>query len=81
MINNGRENLTEKDSQYTRLYSLNINGLFLDRDGGKFDEFCQVMAEVQGDVGCIQEHNLDTTQHNVKANCMLQLSTGGSVTD
>jgi hypothetical protein len=73
MINNGQENLawghplTENDPQYTRLYSVNNNGLFLYRDGGQFDKFCQVMAEVQGNVGCIQEHNLGTTQHYVKS--------------
>jgi hypothetical protein len=50
---NGVENLAwghplnEKDPQHTRLYPVNINGLSIDRDGGKFDEFCQVMDEVQ----------------------------------
>jgi hypothetical protein len=73
LTDNGVENLAwghalnEKDPQHTRLYSVNVNGLSIDRDGGKFDEFCQVMDEVQSDIGCVQEHNLDTTQHQVKS--------------
>ena len=59
--------LQEKNPQHTRIYCVNINGLTLDRDGGKFDEYCQILNEVQGDVGCIQEHNLDTTQHHIKS--------------
>ena len=52
---------------HTQLYSVNVNGFALDRYGGKFDEHCQVLNEilVQGDVGCVQEHNLDTTQQHV----------------
>jgi hypothetical protein len=59
--------MIEKDPQHPRLYSVNINGISLDRDRGKFDEFCQVMEEVQSDVGCIQEHNLDTVQYHIKS--------------
>jgi hypothetical protein len=50
----------------TRLYSLNVNGLSLDRRGGKFDELCKITKEVQADVVCCQERNLDTTRPNVR---------------
>ena len=69
---NARENLPWgdildcKESHQFRLYSVNINGIQLDKDGGKFDEFCHVLNEIQGDIGCIQEHNLDTTHSYVR---------------
>lgn len=55
-----------KDETITRLYSLNVNGLTLDKRGGQFDELCKVAKEVQADILCCQEHNLDTTQTAVK---------------
>jgi exonuclease III len=58
--------LLGKSASTTRIYSLNVNGLSLDRRGGKFDELCKVMKEVQADVLCCQEHCLDTTRPNVR---------------
>jgi exonuclease III len=55
-----------KDETTTRLYSVNVNGLSLDTRGGQFDELCKVAKEVQADILCCQEHNLDTTQTVVK---------------
>ena len=58
--------LTEKPDGVTRLFSLNVNGLSLDQRGGQFDELCQLTKEVQADILCCQEHNLDTTQSTVR---------------
>ena len=58
--------LKQKDPAHIRLYSVNINGIALDKEGGKFGEFCQVMDETQSDIGCVQEHNLDTMQYQVR---------------
>jgi exonuclease III len=46
--------------------SLNVNGLSIDRRGGKFDDLCRLTKEVNADVMCSQEHNLDTTQSRVR---------------
>jgi hypothetical protein len=59
--------LVEKPASTTRLYSMNVNGLSLDRRGGKFDELCKITREVQADILCCQEHNLDTTRPNVRS--------------
>ena len=70
---NNRENkplgdpLVSKASNTTRIYSLNLNGIALDRRGGQFDTLCQVAREVQADIVCCQEHNVDTTQARSKA--------------
>ena len=56
-----------KGDNVTRVYSLNTNGLSLDRRGGRFDDLCKVAKEVQADVVCCQEHNLDTTRSNVRS--------------
>ena len=50
----------------TRLYALNLNGLSLDRRGGQFDELCQVVKEVQADLICCQEPNVDASQPMVR---------------
>ena len=69
---NQRENspwgdaLSEKHTDVTRIFSLNANGLSLDKRGGRFEELCQLTKEVQADVTCCQEHNLDTTQSQVR---------------
>jgi exonuclease III len=36
------------------------------KDGGQFKELCSINQEVQADILCIQEHNLDTTQYHVR---------------
>ena len=65
---NSRENaawgdeLKEKQPDTTRIYVINLNGLQLDARGGKFDTVCRVLKEVQADVFCGQEHNVDVTQ-------------------
>ena len=60
------DEVTEKQPQITRIYSQNVNGIRFEKDGGQFNELCKIHQEVQADVLCIQEHNLDTTQHTVK---------------
>ena len=49
-----------------RIYAQNVNGLPLDRRGGQFDTLCQVIKETQADVFLGQEHNLDSTQYQVR---------------
>jgi hypothetical protein len=73
LTSNNRENnpwgdeLIEKGENVTRVYSLNVNGLSLDKRGGRFDDLCKVAKEVQTDILCCQEHNLDTTKHHVRS--------------
>ena len=55
--------LEPKDANHIRVYPINIDGLSIDCEGGKYGEFCQTLDEIQGDIGCIQEHNLDLTKH------------------
>lgn len=59
--------IESKEPDITRIYAINLNGIKLDRRGGSFDSVCQVMKEVQADVLCAQEHNLDTTQLAVRS--------------
>jgi hypothetical protein len=59
--------MQEKAGSVTRVYSLNLNGLSLDRRGGQFDTLCSVAKEVQADIICCQEHNVDTTQQTVRS--------------
>ncbi len=61
------DQLVDKDGTTTRVYALNVNGFTLDRRGGQFDEFCKVAKETQADIVCCQEHNLDTTQTQVRS--------------
>ena len=56
------DRMKEKDVSTTRLYSLNVNGLSLDRRGGQFDTLCKIAQEIQADIICGQEHNVDTSQ-------------------
>jgi hypothetical protein len=71
--NNRRDNipwgdlLDTKGDNVTRVYSLNTNGLSIDRRGGRFDDLCKVAKEVNADIVCCQEHNLDTTRSNVRS--------------
>jgi exonuclease III len=57
----------EKPDTVTRIYGLNVNGLTLDRRGGQLDVLCKVLKEVQADVLCGQEHNLDSNQTPVRS--------------
>ncbi len=45
----------------------NVNGFTLDRHGGQFDDYCSMLREVQADVACDQEHNLDTIESQVRS--------------
>lgn len=58
--------LVEKSANVTRIYGLNVNGLKLDQLGGQLDELCQFINEVQADVFCGQEHNLDSDNTQVR---------------
>ncbi len=46
---------------------MNVNGSNLDRRGGQFDTVCEVHKEVQADIMCGQEHNLDSDQTYVRS--------------
>jgi hypothetical protein len=60
------DNLTEKPATVTRIYGLNVNGLKLDTRGGQLDDLCKIINEVQADVFCGQEHNLDSDSTQVR---------------
>ncbi|KAI2502879.1 hypothetical protein MHU86_11548 [Fragilaria crotonensis] len=59
--------LGPKASGITRLYSINVNGISIDRRGGTFADICRSIKEVQADIFCGQEHNLDTTQFRIRS--------------
>ena len=59
--------LGEKGENVTRIYSLNLNGIALDRRGGQFDSLCSIAKELQIDILCGQEHNVDTSQSEVRS--------------
>lgn len=59
--------MQEKERDVLRLYSQNVNGFTLDRRGGQFGDLCKVLQEVQADVYCGQEHNLDVLKPQVKS--------------
>ncbi|KAI2512752.1 hypothetical protein MHU86_1540 [Fragilaria crotonensis] len=61
------DTLQEKSEHHTRIYAMNVNGLSLDRRGGQFDTVCEVQKEVQADMMCGQEHNLDSDQTQVRS--------------
>jgi hypothetical protein len=61
------DELQEKSASHTRVYAQNVNGLQLDSRGGKFDSLCAIHKEVQADIFCGQEHNLDTTQMSIRS--------------
>ena len=61
------DQMKKKEVSTTRLYSLNFNGLSLDRRGGQFGTLCKITKEIQADVICCQEHNVDTSQPVVRS--------------
>ena len=61
------DQLSEKENATTRIYSLNLNGIGLDRRGGQFDTLCAITKEIQADIVCCQEHNVDTLQTIVRS--------------
>ena len=58
--------LMEKPTDTTRIYGVNVNGLHLDKRGGHFDVLSNVIKEVQADVFCGQEHNLESNGTHVR---------------
>jgi exonuclease III len=56
----------QKPENTTRIYCQNVNGFKLDKEGGQYSIFCKIHQEIQADISCCQEINLDTTQHQVK---------------
>ena len=61
------DQLQAKPPTVTRVYSQNVNGLSMDRRGGQFDDVCTMHKEIEADVFCGQEHNLDTTQMHIRS--------------
>lgn len=59
--------LTTKANNVIRVYSLNLNGLALDRRGGQYNTQCRVAREIQVDIMCCQEHKMGTTNLTVKS--------------
>ena len=59
--------LQAKSTNVTRVYALNLNGIALDRRGGQFETLCSIAKEIQADILCCQEHNVDTTQTEVRS--------------
>ena len=57
----------EKQNDHLRIYAMNVNGLSLDRRAGQFDTACEVQKEVQADILCGQEHNLDSDKTHVRS--------------
>ena len=72
-VENRRQNsfwgdpMEAKEESHTRVYAMNVNGLTLDRRGGQYTTVCAVQKEIQADVFCGSEHNLDTTQSQVRS--------------
>jgi hypothetical protein len=64
--NSWGDDLQAKGDGITRIYVTNLNGLQLDKRGGKFDTVCRSLKEVQADVFCGQEHNVDTTKSSLR---------------
>ncbi|KAI2509636.1 hypothetical protein MHU86_4756 [Fragilaria crotonensis] len=58
--------LLNKRTDCTRIYSANVNGIHLDHRGGQYDDICKTIKEVDADLFCGQEINLDTCQYAVK---------------
>jgi hypothetical protein len=61
------DKMLKKEDETTRIYSLNVNGLSLDRRCGQFDTLCAIAKEMQADVVCCQENSVDTSQPIVRS--------------
>ena len=61
------DELLPKGQGMFRVYASNVNGFTLDRRGGQLAQYCTVLQEVQADVACGQEHNLDSIQSPVRS--------------
>ena len=62
----GDEIQHQKPPNTTQVYCQNVNGFKLDKEGGQYSLFCKIHQEIQADISCCQEINLDTTQNEVK---------------
>ena len=62
---NGKTGLNKQDSA-TRIYGKNVSGLSIDQRGGQLDELLKVLKEVQADVFCGREHNLESNNTQVR---------------
>jgi exonuclease III len=60
------DKIAEKEDHILRIYAQNVNGIKIDADGGQYKEICNLAKEVQADIFCFQEHNLDTTQFKIR---------------
>jgi hypothetical protein len=61
------DKLDNKGHGMIRVYAANANDFTLDLREGQFDTYCTILQEVQADVACGQEHNLDSTQSPVRS--------------
>ena len=60
------DEIQDKGIDTIRIYAQNLNGIKIQSDGGQYKEICELAREVQADVVCFQEHNLDTTQFQIR---------------
>ena len=61
------DQIGEKAPTVTRMYCINLNGIILDKRGGKFETVCRCIKEIQADIFSGQEHKLDTSQSEVRS--------------
>jgi len=54
-----------KPDDTLRIYYTNQNGIKLDAIGGEFTEFIAELQHMDGDILCLAETNLDTTNYKV----------------
>ena len=60
------DEIQDKETDIIRIYAQNLNGMKIQLDGGHYKEICEMVKEVKADVFCFQEHNLDTTQYQIR---------------
>ena len=54
------------DESRTRVYIQNLNGLNLDRNGGKWPYICEVLSTIQADVACFTELNTEVNDFTIR---------------
>ena len=59
--------MKEKLENTILVYAANVNGSSLDRCRGQYNNFYKTIKEVQADIVCGQEHNLNTTNTAVRS--------------
>ena len=60
------DEIQDKATDTIRIYAQNLNGMKIQLDGGQYKEMCEIVKEVKADIVCFQEHNLDTTQYQIR---------------